>query len=97
LKSWSFLQTPGLATQIFELAMAKCSPSHFKRTLFTWTVDFRRKMSIIRLVLGLKENLNPFVDNINSSIVPHNQKNEVANTIRTTIIELETSNTNKKK
>lgn len=45
--------------------------------------------------LGLKENLNPCVDNINSSIVPHDQKNEVANTIRTTIIELETSNTNK--
>lgn len=45
--------------------------------------------------LGLKENLNPFVDNINSSIVPHDQKNEVANTIKATIIELETSNTNK--
>jgi len=44
--------------------------------------------------LGLKENINPLVDNINSSIVSHDQKNKVVNTITTTIIEPETRNTN---
>lgn len=44
--------------------------------------------------LGLKENINPLVDNINSNIVSHDQKNKVENSITTTIIESETRNTN---
>lgn len=77
----------------FNLPLPNAPPVTSKERYLLGQLALGEKCPSLDWFLGLKENLNPLVD-INSSIVKHDQKNEVANTITTTIMELKTSNTN---